>query len=116
MKHFISKKSFLFFFLIALCFAISCSQQSSGEQIVHTTKLTDLSEVETVMPEAEGVQTFNNNCQMCHSPRYILNQPDFPEETWKAIVTKMQKTFGAPVTDAAAEEIVQYLVTIKGKS
>jgi uncharacterized protein (DUF697 family) len=38
------------------------------------------------------------------------------EKQWTAIVTKMQKTFGAPVPDSSIKEIVQYLVTIKGKS
>jgi len=32
-----------------------------------------------------------------------------------AIVTKMQKSFGAPVADSSVKEIVQYLVSIKGK-
>jgi len=42
-------------------------------------------------------------------------QPDLPEKTWMAIVTKMQKSFGAPVPDSSVKEIVEYLVSIKGK-
>lgn len=115
MKRFISKRIIFFFFLIGLCIAVSCSQQDSDHVTVRS-ELPDISEVKTELPEAEGYKTFYNSCRMCHSSRYILNQPDFPEETWTAIVTKMQKTYGAPITDEAAQEVVRYLVAIKGKS
>ncbi len=116
MKRFISRKIIFFFLLICLCFAISCNQQPSNQQAPHKEELPYMSEVELNLPEVEGYKTFYNSCRMCHSARYVLNQPDFSKETWTAIVTKMQKTFGAPITDAAAQEVIQYLVTIKGKS
>ncbi|MBW7891605.1 MAG: hypothetical protein H3C48_11395 [Chitinophagaceae bacterium] len=102
-------------FLIACVIAVSCQQPVSehpGNQPSYS--IQDISEVATKLPEAPGYQAFNNNCLICHSSRYILNQPDFPEKTWASIVTKMQKTFGAPVPDSSIHEIVQYLVAIKG--
>lgn len=75
-----------------------------------------LKEVTLNLPEVEGYQTFMANCGICHSPRYVQDQPKLPAKTWEAIVTKMRKTFGAPVTDSSAKIIVQYLVVIKGKS
>lgn len=75
----------------------------------------DLNHVNIHLPEAAGYQAFALNCLICHSAAYVQNQPDLPEKTWEGIVTKMQKTFGAPVADSSIREIVQYLVTIKGK-
>lgn len=94
----------------------SCTESPAVAEQPVPTVLPDISEVTTRLPEAPGYQTFNVNCITCHSSAYVQNQPDLPEKTWTAIVTKMQKTFGAPVSDSSAKEIVQYLVAIKGKS
>lgn len=117
MSFIIQKIKLPFIFLVACVIAASCGQratENTGSQTFHS--IQDISEVVTKLPEAPGYQAFNNNCLICHSSRYILNQPDFPEKTWNSIVTKMQKTFGAPVPDSSIHEIVQYLVAIKGKS
>lgn len=116
MKCLISRKILFLFLLICLVFTISCNEQPSPQEATHTEELPYMSEVETKLPEVEGYKTFYNSCRMCHSARYVLNQPDFSKETWTNIVTKMQKTFGAPISDAATQEVIQYLVTIKGKS
>jgi len=102
--------------LIACSIAASCGESAPDNSGVQLHSIQDVREVVTKLPEAPGYQAFNNNCLICHSSRYILNQPDFPEKTWTSIVTKMQKTFGAPVPDSSIHEIVQYLVAIKGKS
>lgn len=49
------------------------------------------------------------NCSMCHSVTYITMQPPLPAATWAAEVHKMIKTFGAPIQDATAQEIIAYL-------
>lgn len=103
------------FFLGAFYF-LSCSEAiNKNDNSIVATPI-DLNSVTTNLPEAPGYASFQNNCVSCHSARYIQMQPDFPEETWRAIVKKMQKSFGAPVSDSSAKEIVQYLVAIKGKS
>lgn len=66
------------------------------------------------LPEAKGLATVNAACTMCHSNRYITMQPNFPRKTWAATVDKMRKTFGAPVSDQQAAEIVDYLVAVRG--
>ena len=60
-------------------------------------------------PNLEVVQ---NNCSACHSADYINTQPrgpKFKKEFWQAEVTKMIKVYGAPIDDADAARIVDYL-------
>ena len=49
------------------------------------------------------------NCSSCHTPRYITMQPPLPAATWDAEVRKMIKTYGAQISDADAQKIIQYL-------
>jgi len=53
-------------------------------------------------------------CYTCHSADYSRVQPVSSRAYWKATVTKMQKTFGAPIPDEAVEPIVEYLVKTYG--
>ena len=53
-------------------------------------------------------------CYTCHSADYQRMQPVSSRAYWKASVTKMQKTFGAPIPDDAIEPIVDYLVKTYG--
>ncbi|MCX6350327.1 MAG: cytochrome c [Bacteroidetes bacterium] len=105
MRKTISVFTVLFFFVLM----ISC------ENKVAETPATDITKVETTLPDAEGAELFKANCITCHSLRYIQMQPDFPAKTWQKIVDKMRKNFGAPITDSNAKIIVDYLTTIKGK-
>ncbi len=60
-------------------------------------------------PNLEVVQ---NNCTACHSADYINTQPrgpKFKKDFWQAEVTKMIKVYGAPIDDADAAKIVDYL-------
>ena len=60
-------------------------------------------------PNLEVVQ---NNCTDCHSADYINTQPrgpKFKKDFWQAEVTKMIKVYGAPIDDADAAKIVDYL-------
>jgi mono/diheme cytochrome c family protein len=60
-------------------------------------------------PNLEVVQ---NNCTACHSADYINTQPrgpNFKKDFWQAEVTKMIKVYGAPIDDADAAKIVDYL-------
>src|SRR5438067_1161683 len=48
-------------------------------------------------------------CSTCHSADYVRMQPPtLTRPAWKAIVTKMQKTFGAPIPNEALDPIVDY--------
>jgi mono/diheme cytochrome c family protein len=66
-------------------------------------------------PPGPGREQFVTQCVVCHSPRYVLNQPVFPRKTWSAEVQKMVKAYGALITPAEEAEIVNYLVSCHGK-
>ena len=100
--------------IIAVIFIAACNNSQSFKP-VNDTGVTNLNAIITELPDKPGYARFKQNCMSCHSARYIQMQPDLPEKTWMAIVTKMQKSFGAPVADSSVKEIVQYLVSIKGK-
>jgi mono/diheme cytochrome c family protein len=64
-----------------------------------------------------GLDTVQGNCGACHSVDYIkMNSPFLNTAGWQAEVTKMIKTFGAPISDEDAKVIVDYLVANYGSS
>ena len=59
-----------------------------------------------------NVDVVKNNCTACHSADYVQTQPrgpKFSKDFWQAEVTKMIKVYGAPIDDADAGKIVDYL-------
>lgn len=63
------------------------------------------------LKDASGKDAVEQNCGGCHSLDYVrMNSPFMKPETWDAEVTKMIKTFGAPISDADAKTIRDYLV------
>lgn len=67
------------------------------------------------MPPGPGHEQFATQCVICHSPRYVLNQPIFPRKTWTTEVHKMVKAYGAPIDPNDEKQIVNYLVSWHGK-
>jgi sulfite dehydrogenase (cytochrome) subunit B len=62
------------------------------------------------LKEAPGLDKVEANCAACHSLDYIQMNSPFPNAAlWEAEVTKMIKAYGAPVSDADAAVIVDYL-------
>ena len=54
-------------------------------------------------------------CYTCHSVDYVLYQPSSTSRAWwKTTMTKMQKTFAAPIPDSAMEPLIDYLVKTYG--
>jgi sulfite dehydrogenase (cytochrome) subunit B len=62
-----------------------------------------------------GSELAQAQCQFCHSTDYIVTQPPGDAKQWDAVVTKMQKVFGAPVSEADARTITEYLSAAYGK-
>src|SRR6187455_1455003 len=59
-----------------------------------------------------NLDAVQNNCTGCHSADYIQTQPrgaKFKKDFWLAEVTKMIKTYGAPIDEADVPKIVEYL-------
>ena len=62
------------------------------------------------LKKAPGLDKVETNCAVCHSLDYIQMNSPFPNAAlWEAEVTKMIKAYGAPVSDADAAVIVDYL-------
>jgi sulfite dehydrogenase (cytochrome) subunit B len=62
------------------------------------------------LKKAPGVDKVAANCGSCHSLDYIpMNSPFLNAAAWDAEVTKMINTFGAPIDDADAGVIKEYL-------
>ena len=57
-----------------------------------------------------GLDKVETHCNTCHSLDYILMNSPFPNSAlWGAEVTKMINAFGAPISEADARVIVEYL-------
>ena len=66
--------------------------------------------------DGEGRQLVEANCVMCHSLDYIqMNSPFLDRKGWEASVNKMIKVMGAPIAEADARAIVDYLSAQYGK-
>ena len=62
------------------------------------------------LKKAPGVDKVEGHCAACHSLDYIeMNSPFLTPAGWDAEVTKMIKVFGAPIDDADAKVIADYL-------
>ncbi len=65
-----------------------------------------------ILKPGSNLDAVQNNCMSCHSVDYIKTQPrgpKFKKDFWQAEVTKMIKVYGAPIDDADAAKIVDYL-------
>jgi hypothetical protein len=62
------------------------------------------------LKKAPGLEQVENNCNSCHSLDYVQMNSPFPNAAlWDAEVTKMIKAFGAPISEADAKTIAEYL-------
>ncbi len=62
------------------------------------------------LKQAPGLDKVEANCAACHSLDYIqMNSPYPGAALWEAEVNKMIKAFGAPIDDADAKAIADYL-------
>ena len=88
------------------CISLSCNIDRENIQNTQKGQMT---------PElVRGEELFRMHCITCHTLGYIDMQPDFTRKTWEKITDKMIKSFGAPIPDSAAVEIVDYLMFVKG--
>jgi mono/diheme cytochrome c family protein len=79
-----------------------------GACIVAAPALADEPTVE--LKNAPGLDKVENNCGACHSLDYIqMNSPYLNAAGWDAEVAKMRGAYGAPIDDADAKAIADYL-------
>jgi mono/diheme cytochrome c family protein len=86
----------------------------SSFEVRGTRRIMRLPEAPSELPPGPGRETAIIHCGVCHTPNYIMNQPPFPRDTWIAEMTKMRKTFNAPIPDEKVDEIVAYLMSVRG--
>ncbi len=74
-------------------------------------------EPEIALKDAPGRALTQGLCAVCHSLEYIpANAPAMDRGAWQKSVQKMRERYGAPIDDAQAREIVDYLAaTYAGK-
>jgi cytochrome c553 len=48
-------------------------------------------------------------CAICHSADYIVRQPPMSASQWEAEVHKMITLYGAPISEADAKTIAEYI-------
>jgi mono/diheme cytochrome c family protein len=62
------------------------------------------------LKKAPGLDKVQTNCAVCHSLDYIQMNSPFPNAAlWDAEVAKMRNVYGAPISDADAAVIADYL-------
>jgi hypothetical protein len=62
------------------------------------------------LKQAPGLDKVEGNCNGCHSLDYVpMNSPFLSAAGWDAEVAKMINAFGAPIDQADAKTIVDYL-------
>ncbi len=66
------------------------------------------------LPAAPGRDEYLAVCVSCHSPRYVMMQPQFPQRQWEETVDKMAKVYGAQMDQEQRAAIVRYLVATHG--
>lgn len=67
-------------------------------------------EQEIKLKPGAGLDKVEGNCAACHTLVYIpMNSPFLDAKGWDAEVTKMIKAYGAPIEDADAKAIAEYL-------
>ncbi len=73
-------------------------------------------EQRVTLKDGPGRDKVEANCASCHSLDYIQgNSPFMNRQVWDVEVTKMIKAYGAPIGDADAKEIVDYLARHYGQ-
>ncbi len=67
-------------------------------------------EQEIKLKPGAGLDKVEGNCAACHTLAYIpMNSPFLDAKGWEAEVAKMIKAYGAPIEDADAKAIAEYL-------
>ena len=70
----------------------------------------DLPEETAALKPGPGLEAAQSNCVACHSADYIAMQPPKKGKAfWEAEVTKMIKTYGAPIKESDVKAIADYL-------
>jgi hypothetical protein len=97
--------------------AVSAAEDARPEPVTErgNVRSIKLPEPKIELPPGPGREAVETYCGVCHSLDYLVIQPPLSKEAWTAGVTKMQKTYSAPIPDEKVPEILNYLMAIRGK-
>jgi sulfite dehydrogenase (cytochrome) subunit B len=98
------KKIFIILILLAVAAGFALAQE----------KQLNVPVVKIDLAPGEGKDKAETLCNICHSLDYITTQPRSSKAAWAGSVTKMRKVFGAPISDADAAVITNYLAANYG--
>jgi len=107
------KKSIIL--LAVILIGVAAVSSSAQDQQFPVKKELKIPQVTVELKPGEGRDKVSVLCNICHSLDYITMQPLSPKAVWTASVTKMRQVMGAPISDADAQIIIQYLSTAYGK-
>ena len=96
------KKIIIVIFLIALAAGLAYAEGKDVKQIT-------IPNIQIELAAGAGREKVQILCNICHSVDYITMQPAATKTQWTATVSKMRKLFGAPISDADSEAIINYL-------
>jgi cytochrome c5 len=96
------KRLLITFLLLTAAVGFVYAQDQGVKQIT-------LPVIQTKLAPGAGLEKVSTLCNICHSLDYITMQPRGTKAQWTATVTKMRKVMGAPINDADAGVIIDYL-------
>jgi mono/diheme cytochrome c family protein len=100
-------------FRLRLMLGIAMLLGSSAYPQARSIKLPDDNAMAELKP-GSGVEVVRANCVACHSTDYIVRQPGGDAKRWDGEAKKMITVYGAPVSEADAKAIVEYLAAAYG--
>lgn len=101
--------------MMLLCNCNGGQEDAATARAETTATISDVSDVQTVLPQAGHVALVEGYCTPCHSLRYIEMQPRMSYAAWEELVDKMINTYHAPIRDTLKRrQIIDYLHAIKG--
>ena len=96
------KKIIIVILLLALTAGLAYAEGKDVKQIT-------LPNIQIELASGAGREKVQTLCNICHSVDYMTMQPAGTKAQWTATVSKMRKLFGAPISDADSEAIINYL-------
>jgi hypothetical protein len=66
-------------------------------------------------PPGSGADIATSQCLICHSAGMVLTQPPLKKDEWRAEITKMRSSYGAPIPDDQVDGLLEYLKNINGQ-
>ena len=106
----------------ALALLLSAAAQQAGNSANSSVSKSAVNPVHEItlpqyppqLPPGPQLEAFQAHCLLCHSARYVTTQPRFTRAIWEKEVKKMVDAYGATITPSEQQQIVEYLVAIKG--